>query len=136
MEKIGIISFSVAILAFFIIFIGYKYLIKRPKLDAVDLKRISITALPSPPKIKNITKEEDIKKFVTFFNSIQLSPSIHQGSKGWKYKIQINASESHLIYLVGNNLEFDGVWYSTKRNVIKKMDYLYNIFNYPEQSLK
>jgi hypothetical protein len=97
-------------------------------LDAIDLKTISITALPSPPKIKNITKKKDIKKFVTFFNSIKLSPNIYQGSKGWKYKIEINDSKSHLIYLVGNNLEFDGVWYSTKGNVIKKMDYLYNIF--------
>lgn len=127
--------FLIVAIIFVVILLLYKYVINTPRLDVKNIKEMSITALPSPPKVKNVTNKEDIEKFVIFFNSIKVNTAIDQTSKGWQIRIQTNGAQTHTIYFMGNKLSFDGVWYSIEDRQLDEMNKLYQSFNYPEENI-
>ena len=132
-KQLGV--FLVVVIIFILAFLSYRYLFNKPNLNVKNTKEISITALPSPPKVKKVINQVDIEKFASFFNSIMFTPTIHQNSKGWQIKIETNGSERHTIYFVGNKVCFDGIWYSIKNDVTQDMNNLYQILDYPEKSV-
>ena len=135
MAKTKIILLLLAIILFVGMLLGYRYVIYKPNLDANNIKKLLITALPSPPKGKNVTSKDDIEKFVTFFNTIKLNPTSDQSSKGWEIRILAEGAKMNTIYFVGNKLCFNGVWYSIEDKKIDEMRKLYYSFNYQEESV-
>lgn len=123
-----------AIIVFTIAFIAYRYLVIKPRLDGKSIDELSITVLPSPPKVKNVTSKDDVEKFVLFFNSIKTKRILLETAKGWQIKVQTKGSQKHTIYFIGEKLYFDGNWYSISSNQLNEMNKLYQSFNYPEES--
>lgn len=122
------IIFAIALLA-------HRYAVDKPRLDAKTMDELTITALPSPPKVKNVTNKDDIEKFATLFNSIETHRTIGETAKGWQIKVDTKGTEKHTILFTGEKLQFDRKWYSVNGNQLDEIYKLYQSFNYPEKGV-
>ncbi|MGK0468097.1 hypothetical protein [Clostridium sp.] len=94
---------------------------------------MTITALPSPPKIKLIDKKDDIEKVILFINSIDKKVIMFSGSKGWEFNIQIKGKKEHTILFVVDRMKIDEIWYKINIDEIKKIRELYNALDFKEK---
>lgn len=101
-----------------------------------NVNHIKITALPSPPKIKYIDKEEDIERIAKFLNSIDYVKIKEQAIGGWQYKIDIGGIRSYSISFIGDKIEYNKKWYKVDEDTIDEMKKLYESLEYKESSYK
>lgn len=117
-----------------LIILVVKYISTKPTLHEENIKSITIATLPSPPKVKKITRKEDIAKFVNYYNQIKGKPLIlraFQSQKGWELLIKIDDG-THTLTLIGNEIEVDGHWFVVDDEVKENVKKLYNDFDYEE----
>ncbi|MCB2291055.1 hypothetical protein LGK97_15065 [Clostridium sp. CS001] len=101
-----------------------------------ETESITITTLPSPPKIKIIDKKEDIKEIITFINSIKLEETKHDNIKGWVILIATKGKNNHSLSFLGSLIHIDGKWYTTNKDELSKLRTLYNDLDYKEIPFK
>jgi hypothetical protein len=109
-----------------IVFFSWSHYMSISEISTVDINSMTITALPSPPKVKLIDKKYDIEKVILFINSIDKKVIMFNGSKGWEFNIQIKGKKEHTIMFVGDRMKIDGIWYKINTDEIKKLRELYN----------
>jgi len=127
----------VVIAAILVLFcIGGFFLVQPPKLSADHISRIELISLPSPPKKKVITQKEDIQKFVSVFNELNLTPRIPisnpAGTSVW-----INTygeQQTYQITMTSSIVQINGLSYRCNEDAAQKMRELYRTFSYPEES--
>lgn len=132
MKKL-IISLSLIILMV-ILFLSFGHYKSISKISTIDINSMTITALPSPPKVKSIDKEHDIEKVILFINSIDKKVIMFNGSKGWEFYIRTKGKREHSIYLTGDMMKIDRVWYEIDADEIKKIREIYNGLDYKQKS--
>ena len=110
------------------------FFFQTPSLDEGKIDTLTIATLPAPPKQKTITQKEDIQKFVTLFNSLQLSPTFGilrpAGTTCWIKTF--GETYTHEIIITGNILQFDKRTYYVNRDIFSSIQELYQSFEYPE----
>ena len=101
-----------------------------------DVDSITITALPSPPKVKIIDKKVDVEKIVLFINSISKEKiKLKENINGWVFLIKTKGKEEHSISFIGSMVNIDNAWYKIDTNETKKLRELYNKLDYKEKSI-
>ena len=101
-----------------------------------DVDSITITALPSPPKVKTIDKKVDVEKIVSFINSISKEKiKLKENINGWVFLIKTKGKEEHSISFIGSMVHIDNDWYKIDSNETKKLRELYNKLDYKEKSI-
>jgi len=116
---------SLLIIIVMLFFSWFKYK-SESKIAASDTNNIKLTALPSPPKVKTISKKEDIEKVISFINSIDKKVILPSGEKGWEFYIQTKGNKEHSITFIGNRMKIDLVWYKINIDELKRMREIYN----------
>jgi hypothetical protein len=98
-----------------------------------DIDSMTITALPSPPKVKTINKKVDIEKVVSYINSISKEKiELKEDVNGWVFLIKTKGKEEHSISFIDNMVHIDNDWYKIDTNETKKLRELYNKLQYEE----
>lgn len=95
---------------------------------------VSLRAMPSPPKEKIVYKKEDVEKIAKYINKMKLKQKGQEDIKGWEFSITIQGEEPHSIYILGKNLDIDGVEYTIDKDEVLKLRELYDSLNYEETS--
>lgn len=116
------------------VLIGLFFYIQTPKLESGKITQLTISSLPSPPQQKTITKQEDIQKFVNYFNNLRLYPrlsiNVPTGASVW---VKTSGElYTHQITIIGNIVQFDHRTYQTNQDVAAELRIIYQSFNYPE----
>ena len=121
----------VGIIFTFIIFICIFLFTRVPKLDIDNVDTLTLITLPSPPKYKDISDRKDMKTWIDYINSLDLSPTINF-DKGWWFMIKIN-EDTTISFLS------DFVHYNNRAYKINNPDYentlksLYDSMDYEEK---
>lgn len=118
------------ILMFMLLFSGCQ----SEMIQTSDIDSMTITALPSPPRVKTIDKKVDIEKVVSFINSISKEKiKLKEDIKGWVFSINTKGKKEHSISFTGNMIHIDNDWYKIDTSEIQKLEELYNKLDYKEQ---
>lgn len=116
---------------------GNKSISNSITIDINDIDILTISALPSPPKIKKVDRKSDIKQVISFINSISKKQiKLEEDINGWEFIINTKGKKLHSISFIGNMINIDKIWYEVDANEIKKMREMYNELNYPEEYIK
>lgn len=102
-------------------------------LDVNGIESVTIKVLPSPPNMKTIDKEEDIKSIMEYIESIGKQTIEQEDTNGWEILIQTYGEQQHSIRFLAGMLEMDGVWYRVGETEVEKMKELYNKLDYVEE---
>lgn len=104
-------------------------------LNTSGIESMIIKVLPSPPKMKAINKEEDIKSIIEYINHISKQRIEQEDMNGWEVLIQTDGEEKHSIKFIADMLEIDDVWYRVGETEVEKIKDLYNKLDYDEQQV-
>lgn len=103
--------------------------------DSSNIKEVTISVMPSPPKEKVIDNTEDIKKIVDYINSIKVKNKKQEVYKGWEVSVILKSDKEYSIYFTGNNINIDGIQYTVDSKTIENIKKLYNDLNYEEENV-
>lgn len=104
-------------------------------LNISGIDSMIIKVLPSPPKMKAIDKEEDIKSIIEYINHISKQRIEQEDIKGWEVLIQTDGEQKHSIKFIADMLKIDDVWYRVGETEVEKIKNLYNKLDYDEQQV-
>ncbi len=104
-------------------------------LNINGIESMIIKVLPSPPKMKAINKEEDIKSIIEYINHISKQRIEQEDMNGWEVLIQTDGEQKHSIKFIADMLEIDDVWYRVGETEVEKIKDLYNKLDYDEQQV-
>lgn len=102
-------------------------------LNINGIESMIIKVLPSPPKMKAINKEEDIKSIIEYINHISKQRIEQEDMNGWEVLIQTDGEQKHSIKFIADMLEIDDVWYRVGETEVEKIKDLYNKLDYDEE---
>lgn len=102
-------------------------------LNINGIESMIIKVLPSPPKMKAINKEEDIKSIIEYINSISKQTIELEDINGWEVLIQTYGEQQHSIKFIADMLIIDDVWYRVGETEVEKIKDLYNKLDYDEE---
>lgn len=102
-------------------------------LNINGIESMIIKVLPSPPKMKAINKEEDIKSIIEYINHISKQRIEQEDMNGWEVLIQTDGEQKHSIKFIADMLEIDDVWYRVGETEVEKIKNLYNKLDYDEE---
>ena len=102
-------------------------------LNINGIESMIIKVLPSPPKMKAINKEEDIKSIIEYINHISKQRIEQEDMNGWEVLIQTDGEQKHSIKFIADMLEIDEVWYRVGETEVEKIKDLYNKLDYDEE---
>lgn len=104
-------------------------------LNINGIESMIIKVLPSPPKMKAINKEEDIKSIIAYINHISKQRIEQEDMNGWEVLIQTDGEQKHSIKFIADMLKIDDVWYRVGETEVEKIKNLYNKLDYDEQQV-
>ncbi|VYU38838.1 hypothetical protein [Clostridium tertium] len=135
-KKFGFRTMLVGILVIFILAIALlTNKLTSEKFNLVDsskINSITITVMPSPPKVKSIDNKDDISKIVDYINSIEIKDKEQGNYKGYEVNINLKGKENYDISFVDGSIYLNGIVYKVDNNVIKEIKDFYNKLEYED----
>lgn len=100
--------------------------------DSSNIDNITITVMPSPPKVKIIDNKGDISKIVDYINSIDIKDKEQGTYKGYEVSINLKGKENYDISFAKESIYLNGVLYKVDKDVINEIKDIYNNLDYKE----
>lgn len=134
-RKINLLGFILLMLLVFVSF----YLFKRifvPNLVHEDISAVTITLLETRTMEKTVTGRDDIRKFVSIFNALELEYSIFgNDEQDWKMMVGFEGEKEGKILITSDRVRLNRSWYKTDPEDLEWLKNLYPEFNYPLEEI-
>lgn len=130
-RKINLLGFILLMLLVFVSF----YLFKRifvPNFEKEDIATVTMTLLESRTMEKTVTGRDDINRFVTHFNALDLEYSVFgNDEQDWKMMIGFEGEKEGRILVTSDRVRLNRSWYKADPEDLERLKTLYTEFNYP-----
>lgn len=88
-----------------------------------EVTKISITSLPSPPKVTTIEDKDKISELIKKINEVKVKKSKQTKEKGWKHLIEIQGGEIYKIQVSQSRMIVNGDVYEVE-NIEELVNFL------------
>ena len=130
-RRINILGFILLILLVFVSF----YLFKRvfvPNLENEDISAVTMTMLESRNMEKTVTGRDDIKKFVFYFNALELEYAFFgNDEQDWQMLVGLEGEKDGRILITLDRVRLNRSWYKTDPEDLERVKNLFSEFDYP-----
>lgn len=111
-------------------FISCDYNPKSISLKYVD--SITIKLLCFPPKMKKITKKNDLEEIINFLNTLNYNTTKQVNTTEPLLSIEVKGELNCSLIFVDNLVKVNGTWYEVNDNALIELRNIYNNLQYDE----